>query len=156
MGVIGPIGKGRLSRNPPLVMTHMNPKAPPKRLTVRQDGQDATTMKVQWSASCPVLKIAVGYIIDIRETTLNLNMSYYVNETVDPELAQSYKINLGGKYEVRVSTYNEDAIPTNPAVYYAPPILPPHQVKIVPENNGSFIVFWQEKNLPQSLKNGTK
>lgn len=155
VGIIGPLGKGPLSSKPRVVMTHMNRKAPPKRLSVKQAIQDPTSMVVQWAASCPALKTPIGYMIDITELTLNETNSFYVNESLNAELSQNIKINLGGKYEVKVSTYVEDSIPTKPLLYTAPPILPPHQVKILLENNGSYLIHWQDRDIPSSL-NGTK
>lgn len=63
VGIIGPLGAGPVSMNSD-VMTYFHKRAPPKKLTVSQ-GSNQLKMLVQWSASCPHMNEAIGYIVCI-------------------------------------------------------------------------------------------
>lgn len=54
-----------------------------------------------------------------------------------------------------VQTNTSAAIPTKPVEYIAPPIQPPHQLQVLPERNGSYIVYWKERGLPAAIANMT-
>lgn len=54
-----------------------------------------------------------------------------------------------------VQTDGDAAIPTKAAEYLAPPIQPPHQLQVLPERNGSYIVYWKERGLPAAIANMT-
>lgn len=56
-------------------------------------------------------------------------------------------IKHGGKYRITISTDVEDAIASQPVLYMAPDIPPPHQVKVLHEEQG-FFVYWEEHDLP--------
>jgi hypothetical protein len=56
---------------------------------------------------------------------------------------------------VTVQTNSDTAIPTKAVEYSAPPIQPPHQLQVLPERNGSYIVYWKEKGLPAAIANMT-
>lgn len=152
VGIVGPLGIGPISRDFKIVMTHVSPRAPPKDVIVTQDSSDASSMIVRWSASCPTLKSPIGYIVDIFDKTVNKTMKFYVNETANAQLSSSYKVNLGGIYNVSVFTSVADAIPSTAVEYHAPSIRPPHQVKVFPSENGSCIVFWNELEMPEAVK----
>lgn len=120
-----------------------------------QESFDPPKMLVQWQSSCSALKASmgpVGYIVSIYDSTMNKTMNFKINETTDTDLSHSYRVNLGGVYKVSVSTYVPDAIPSKVISFSAPPILPPHQLQVIPFKNGTCVVFWQEKDLPDNFK----
>ena len=64
-------------------------------------------------------------------------------------------VRSGGKYQITVSTDVDGAIPTDPVTYVAPPIIPPHQVIVEKHpKEEKYIVKWEQRNLPENLKNG--
>jgi hypothetical protein len=71
------------------------------------------------------------------------------------ELSHWFVIHYGGHYRVTVQTDRENAVPTKPVEYFAPAIQPPHQLQVLPERNGSYIVYWKERGLPAAIANVT-
>lgn len=65
-----------------------------------------------------------------------------------------HSIKYGGKYSITIATDVENAIPTQPFIYEAPAIKPPHQLAVLYDNIGYYI-FWQTQDLPDSMKNGS-
>ena len=86
---------------------------------------------------------------------LNLSTSVTLLPTSATEISHNFEIHYGGHYKVTVQTNTEAAIPTKPVEYLAPQIEPPHQLQVLPERNGSYIVYWKERGLPRAIKNTT-
>lgn len=72
------------------------------------------------------------------------------NETIIKHTFHSIK--FGGKYSIKVATDVENAQPTPPFIYIPPPIKPPHQLTVLHDNQ-EYIIYWQEPDLPDSMKN---
>ena len=86
----------------------------------------------------------------MKESTVTLPPS---NDTV---LKHTFKgIKYGGKYRITVATDVQDAIPSMPVDYDAPPILPPHQLTVMHDDN-SYVLYWQERPLPEAMTKSTK
>lgn len=66
-------------------------------------------------------------------------------------LSHVFTISYGGVYEVSVATGHFNSNYSKPITYLAPPILPPFEIQVVTENNGSYVVYWQERELPASM-----
>lgn len=62
-----------------------------------------------------------------------------------------FNIKYGGIYDISVATIVPGASYTPNVTFYAPPILPPHEVKTTIEVNGSFVVDWQESDVPKPV-----
>lgn len=69
------------------------------------------------------------------------------NETVMKHTFRNIK--YGGKYRVTIATDVDGAMTSQPVIYIAPPILPPHQVNVLYEE-GNYIVYWQERGIPDT------
>ncbi|CAL7939536.1 unnamed protein product [Xylocopa violacea] len=149
VGVNGDYGAGPLSE-PVMVFTHFNKRAPPKKLKVTPlDRPDAIV--ISWSASCPNIDEPIRYTISVLE--LNTKMQFTVtlaptNETIMKHTFTSMK--HGGRYQISISTDVEDAIPSYPVTYSIQGIQPPHQVDVSHGDQG-FIIYWQERNLPETV-----
>jgi hypothetical protein len=63
VGVIGPLGLGKLSDHPLLVPTSFNMSAAPKNLEVSSDPKNETIMYVRWHSSCPTMIDKIGYMV---------------------------------------------------------------------------------------------
>lgn len=61
-----------------------------------------------------------------------------------------HSIKYGGKYNITVATDVENAIPTQPFVYMAPPIIPPHQLTVLHDNK-DYQIYWQEPDMPKDV-----
>ncbi|KAJ8922708.1 hypothetical protein NQ315_007743 [Exocentrus adspersus] len=149
VGLVGPIGFGPLS-NFQQFNTSMNEKAPPKNVRVGPEGSNPLRMTVEWSSPCPIAQ-ARYYLIKVVEKTTTLTSHVGVNGTI---LSHVFNVSLGGVYEVSVTTSYYNATYSKPVIYRAPPLLPPYEIQVVNENNGSYVVYWQERELPASTGTG--
>lgn len=70
------------------------------------------------------------------------------NETIMKHTFHSIK--YGGKYSITVATDVENAISTQPFIYMAPPIKPPHQVTVLHDNK-DYLIYWQEPDMPKDV-----
>ena len=93
--------------------------------------------------------------VTITEVNLNKRISIMLLPTSKTELSHRFVVHYGGHYRVTVQTDSSTAIPAKPVEYIAPPIQPPHQLQVLPERNGSYIVYWREKDLPAAIANMT-
>jgi len=93
--------------------------------------------------------------VTITEVNLNKSTSIMLLPTSKTGLHYWFVVHYGGHYRVTVQTDSNTAIPSKPVEYLAPSIQPPHQLHVLPERNGSFIVYWQEKDLPAAIANMT-
>lgn len=69
----------------------------------------------------------------------------------EDKFSHVFNISYGAIYDVSVATDDPDAIFTSNVTYYAPVILPPFEVKTVIESNGTFFLYWQERNVPEAV-----
>lgn len=93
--------------------------------------------------------------VTITEVNLNKSTSIMLLPTSDTELSHWFLVHYGGHYRVTVQTDSSTSIPAKPVEYLAPPIQPPHQLQVLPERNGSYIVYWNDKVLPAAIANMT-
>ncbi|XP_044254445.1 sortilin-related receptor-like isoform X1 [Tribolium madens] len=147
VGVVGPYGQGPLSKSLQ-INTFMNKKAPPKKLTVKEVDYNPMKMLITWLPSCPTIAEPIGHIIRVYERTTGVDSLYG-----KPPGNYSHVLNVkyGAIYDISVATREIGAIYTPNVTYYAPPILPPHEVKTSIAPNGSFIVEWQEADVPKDV-----
>jgi len=75
------------------------------------------------------------------------------NETVMKHMFHSIK--YGGTYNITIATDVENAIPTQPFIYIAPPIKPPHQLTVL-HDNMEYLIYWQEPDLPEHIRKDTE
>lgn len=74
------------------------------------------------------------------------------NETVMKHIF--YSIKYGGTYNITIATDVENAISTQPFIYIAPPIKPPHQLTVL-HDNMEYLIYWKEPDLPENIKKDT-
>jgi hypothetical protein len=90
----------------------------------------------------------------VTEVNLNRTSVKQLAPTSKTQLSQYFEGRLGGHYRIQVSSTADGAIPCVPKEHYGPAIPVPHQVQILPEKNGSYIVYWKDRDLPQELREG--
>lgn len=66
-------------------------------------------------------------------------------------LSHVFNISYGGIYDISIATGRHNASYSKPITYRAPAILPPFEIQVVTESNGSYVVYWQERELPPSM-----
>ncbi|KAL0266712.1 UNVERIFIED_CONTAM: hypothetical protein PYX00_009183 [Menopon gallinae] len=151
VGLVGPSGVGPLA--PPFERTtSYNKNAPPKNLQVKTNPDNENEMIVLWESSCKMVAEPIGYEVKVTELNLNKSSSVTLAPTAQTQFRHTFRSHYGGVYSVRVSTTAPKAIPSEPVRYEAPEILPPHQVQILSESNGSPVLMWKERILPKAVQ----
>lgn len=153
VGLVGPYGAGPLS--PPMnVPTYYNARAPPKNLRVTAAASNKPdTIIVSWSASCVMMDEPTNYTITVTDLMNNKTTVVTRPATNDTIIKHTFRsIKHGGQYRITVATDVNDAKPSQPVIYIAPPIPSPHQLHVMPDD-GKYIVYWQERELPDTLDN---
>ncbi|XP_012150619.1 sortilin-related receptor isoform X2 [Megachile rotundata] len=150
VGVNGDYGAGPLSQ-PVTVFTHYNQRAPPKKLRVSPTDKP-DTITISWSSSCPTIDEPIKYTITVTELIRKKHFVVTLPPTNETSMKHTFNnIKHGGKYQITVATDVDNAIPSHPIIYVAPIILPPHQLKVLPENEG-FRISWLVHDLPDVIK----
>lgn len=70
-----------------------------------------------------------------------------IRKSNSSDLSHLFEITYGAVYHISVGTEEPGARFTQNVTYYAPAILPPHEVEVFMENNGSYVVYWQEHDI---------
>ncbi|XP_034941871.1 sortilin-related receptor-like [Chelonus insularis] len=153
VGVRDTYGAGPLCE-PITVLTYYNPRAPPKQLRVTPSHKPDSII-VSWSASCMMIDDPITYKISVTEMIRNETSTIILLPTNETAIKHTFKgIKYGGKYKVTVATNEPDSIMSQPVIYLAPPLSPPHQVQVISSGENWF-VYWQEPDLPSEVKNHT-
>ncbi|XP_046665505.1 sortilin-related receptor-like isoform X3 [Homalodisca vitripennis] len=151
VGLVAPLGVGPLSSNPQTVVTQFNIRAAPKNLRVFADPHNTTAMSVTWTASCPVVTEPIAYEITIMEVNLDQKASYTNMPTSEVDLQHTFFIQYGGRYNVCVSTSVMGSAEGPCVEYWARQLPPPHQLQVLQETNGSYVLYWRQDQLPANL-----
>ncbi|CAH0560374.1 unnamed protein product [Brassicogethes aeneus] len=148
VAIVGPYGYGPLA-NLVIVRTSINILAPPERVSVSPEPYNKMAIRVTWEPSCPNQN-NTPYLVEITE----LNSRYTHNKQIS-NLTGVFNIAMGGRYQIRVRTLQDKSKFSIPVYIDGPPIMAPYEVRVLPENNGSYIVYWQERQLPKEVGNYT-
>lgn len=82
--------------------------------------------------------------IKVKELVLNRTSKVVIKSNDNKTLSHTFEgIPLGAKYEISVQTNTVNSVPANITVNALPLPAPAH-LKIYPEKNGTFVVFWRE------------
>ncbi|XP_063217852.1 sortilin-related receptor-like [Bacillus rossius redtenbacheri] len=158
VGVVGPLGVGPISKNPPHMITEFNDKAPPKSVVMGPYLHNETRMWVNWTSSCPEMREPIGYEVTIVETTQNQLSTFTVLPTASTRVSYWFNVHYGGKYRARVRTAVAHSVASEEVEFAAPYIRPPGQVYVLQQKNDTYsgyFVFWREAELPGRLKNSS-
>lgn len=145
IGLLGPHGYGEITQMPNRVVTVYYPRAPPRHLGVRSETiQNSTYMIVHWNSSCLTYSnSSTRYVITVTELTLNHTSAITTSPTNATYVEKHIKVHVGGRYNITVQADADDAVVAGPISYDAPPIPSPHQFKVEPLTNGSYILHWE-------------
>lgn len=146
VGIVGPKGPGPLSR-PISYDTKYNEDRPPRNVDVTLDAVKHE-MLIQWEHNCPMgVQYPSSYLITLTELTHNktaivkLQTNQLGNDTVMKH--QFFGIQDGAVFNVSVATDSATAEAVVLKVY-APALPSPRQLQVIPEYNGSYVVYWKE------------
>ncbi|XP_065222382.1 sortilin-related receptor-like [Planococcus citri] len=149
VGVVLQNSTGPLSSKFVSILTPPNPEAAPHNLMVQSDSTYETNLTITWTSSCPKMTQAVGYVVKIVNVKNNVMTQITIPETNQTSLKASFTGLYGAKYNFTLSTTDDTHI-TAFTQYQIPPIPPPHQVIVWPEND-AYRVVWDFKNGLSSL-----
>lgn len=105
-------------------------------------------MDIKWEHNCPIdSRHRIVYIVTVTELTHNKSATVLLqSKQVASEKIMRHQfagIQDGAVFNVSVATDSPYAIPAVLKVYA--PVLPsPRQLKVIPEYNGSYVVYWKE------------
>lgn len=146
VGIVEPEGPGPLSRIPLLFLTPYDEKKPPRNLRASMNAE-AHELDITWEHNCPLLGQYPGaYLITLNELTKNQTTKFEVKRLGAKVLKHTFvKIPNGAIYNVSIATNSPNAETVTVKVY-APPLPSVRQLKVFPEQNGTYVVFWHEVN----------
>lgn len=146
VGIVEPEGPGPLSRKPLVIETPYNEMKPPRNLRATMNA-DRHELDITWEHNCPLLGQYPGaYLITLNELTMNRSTKVEVKRLGAKLLKHTFvKIPRGAVYNVSISTNSEGA--ETATVKVSAPHLPSvRQLKVFPELNGTYVVFWHVVN----------
>lgn len=144
VGIVAPEGPGPLSRKPLVIETPYDENKPPRNVRASMN-QETHQLDITWEHNCPLLGQYPGaYLITLNELTKNRSTKVEVKRLGANVLKHTFvKIPRGAVYNVSVSTSSPAAEPAVVKVN-APQLPTVHQLKVFPELNGTYVVFWHE------------
>lgn len=148
VGIVGPKGPGPLSREPIELRTEQNDKKPPRNVRISID-HDSREMTIIWEHNCPFIDVTPKYptyIVNVTEITYNKSAVVELKSRDKVMMHKFEPIEDGSVFDVSISSSSKGAVPYVRRVYAAP-LPPPRQLKVWPEKNGTYIVYWKDITL---------
>lgn len=143
VGIVGPKGPGPLGRSPLTEETAFNEDSPPRNVQVTMDAR-THELSISWENNCPVVITMPTYIVSITELTTNVTATAELRQSGPKVMTHKFiKIPNGAVFNVSVKTKSK----TSQAVVqkvYAPALPAPRQLKVYPEKNGTYVIYWKE------------
>lgn len=146
VGIVEPEGPGPLSRIPIIIKTPYDENKPPRNLRATMNVV-THELDITWEHNCPLLgQYPSAYSITLNELTKNQTTIVVVKRLGAKMLKHTFvKIPRGAVYNVSIATHSPNAEPAT--VKVNAPLLPAvRQLKVFPELNGTYVVFWHEVN----------
>lgn len=141
VGIVGPIGPGPLA-SPKIYQTKYNENKPPRNVKATMNADDHT-IELTWEHNCPLLgKYPPSYIIKATELTTNEAKTVELQRKGTKSVSHIFKnIPDGSVYNISIATSAANAEPITLKIH-APALPPVRQLKVYPEKNGTYVVFW--------------
>lgn len=144
VAVIAPDGPGPLPTKPIAVETPYDEKKPPRNLRAVMN-KGSNELEIMWEHNCPLLgQFPPTYTITMHEMTKNVTNVFEVKRRGTKVLKHTFvKIPRGAVYNISVASGTPNAQPATKKVNALPlPLV--HQLKVYPEKNGTYVVYWHE------------
>lgn len=145
VGIVGPKGPGPLSREPLTLDTNIKENSPPRTIKTNIDSK-TSELFVAWEHSCPFADTYPGYIINVTEITFNTTSIIELKPSKSKVILHKFhKIEDGSVLDISIATSAKNAEWATRRVY-APALPSPTQLKVWPEKNGTYVVYWKEED----------
>ena len=151
VAVVGPVGFGPGSDRMTSVTTEFDRRSPPKNVNVRFAPHSTVDVLITWSPPCPVLSSSLGYLISVKDVTMQKTSHFTLAPTKNATLEQPLTVHYGADYEISIQTDQSGSRPYGPMPLAGPPIPPPHQLSVGRETNGSLVLYWRDQDLPPEV-----
>lgn len=145
VGIVAPVGPGPLAA-PKIYKTKYNEIKPPRNVKATMDTENHA-IALTWEHNCPLSgKYPPSYIVTLKELTTNDTKIVELNRNDSKVVTHQFKeIPDGAVYNISISTNAANAEPVTIKIH-APSLPPVRQLKVYPEKNGTFVVFWHAIN----------
>lgn len=152
VGIVKPVGPGPLGRSPITLETNLNDKKPPRQLSAKLD-MDKKIITLTWQHNCPQTHIYPSYLITVKDLVLNKTRKFELKRSTNTTLTHYFNdVTWGAIYNISVQTNTDDSEPLTVTVK-APELHGPRQLRVWPERNGTFVVYWKElDSTPPGMK----
>lgn len=143
VGIVGPVGPGPLV-SPKIYETKYNETKPPRNVKATMNTQEHQ-IELTWEHNCPLHgQYPSGYRITLTELTTHTNRSVELKRKADKVLSHIIRnIPDGAVYNISLSSNAPNAEKTTLTIR-APPLPSVRQLKVYPERNGTYVVYWHE------------
>lgn len=142
VGIIGPVGPGPLS-SPIIYETKYNENKPPRNVKAHMN-LDTRELELTWEHNCPLSgQYPESYIISATDLIKNTTSFAQFKRNGDKLSHNFTKIPDGAIYAINISTSAKNAEQVTLKVL-APPLPAVRQLKVYPEKNGTYVVYWHE------------
>lgn len=144
VGIVSPVGPGPLA-SPKIYQTKYNELKPPRN--VKATMNDNHEIELTWEHNCPMLnKYPPSYMITLTELTTNETNTVEIVRKGTKTVTHKFKdIPDGAVFNISISTNATNAEAVTLKIH-APSLPPVRQLKVYPEANGTFVVYWHEFN----------
>lgn len=143
VGISAPIGPGPLGP-PKIYQTKYNEIKPPRNVKATMH-TDKHEIELTWEHNCQMLgKYPPSYVITLTELTTNETNTVELKRKGTKTVTHKFKnIPDGAVYNISISTNATNAEPVTIKIH-APSLPPVRQLKVYPEKNGTYVVYWHE------------
>lgn len=145
VGIVAPIGPGPLL-SPKIFETKYNESKPPRNVKATMN-VEKHQIEITWEHNCPLLgQYPPSYLVTITELTTKKNHTVELKRKGTKPLSHEFSdIPDGAVYNISISTNAKNAEPVTIKIH-APSLPPVRQLKVYPEKNGTYVVYWHEIN----------
>lgn len=142
VGIVAPSGPGPLSRAPKVFETKYNEKKPPRNVKAIMN-EDKHELEITWAHNCPLLgTYPPSYLITLTELMQNKTSTVEVKRKGSKLLSHKFSsIPDGAVFNISISTNAKNAEAITLKVS-APPLPVVRQLKVYPEKNGTYVIYW--------------
>lgn len=143
VGIVGPVGPGPLV-SPKIFETKYNESKPPRNVKATMNAEKHQ-IEITWEHNCPLHgQYPSAYVITLTELATNKTTSSSLKRKGAKVLSHIIKdIPDGTAYNISISSEVKNAEKTTLTIR-APPLPPVRQLKVYPEKNGTYVVYWHE------------
>jgi len=145
VGIVGPVGPGPLL-SPKIHETKYNEKKPPRNVKATMI-VDKRQIEITWESSCALLgQYPSSYMVAVTELTTNITKTAELNRKGTKIFSHTIKnVPDGAVYNISISTNVKNAEPVTLKIH-APQLPPVRQLKVLQQENGTYVVYWHEIN----------